>query len=244
MQYRSFGPYFHNATSSYQGQCPCSSHTYNCALPTPFPFPKADWISFTTDLENQIYYITPKPKNYKLFTNLVKNIARKHISRGCRNRYVPCLNEEILNMLDKYQTLFKEDPFAEESITAGEQLMASMTQERQRKWLDTIESTDMSRNSKKAWNLIRKPNNDPAIPKHQHYPHTANQVAHQLLVNGQTKRKKAPRAKFRKNGKQNIEPNLTSPFAAQEFSNGIAALKNGKAIGLDGIFTQEPKHFD
>ena len=90
----------------------------------------------------------------------------------------------------------------------------------------------MSRNSKKAWHLIRKLNNNPAIPKHQYYPVTANQVAHQLLVNGQTKGKKAPRVKFRKNGKQNMESNLTSPFTAQEFSNGIAALKNG-------IFTEE-----
>ena len=62
--------------------------------------------------------------------------------------------------------LYKEDFFAEDTITAGEQLKASMTQERQRKWLDTIESTDMSRNSKKAWNLIRKLDNDPAITKH------------------------------------------------------------------------------
>ena len=208
-----------------------------------FNLQKADWISFTTDLENQIYNITPNPENYKLFTNLVQNIARKHIPRGCRTRYVRCLNEEILNMLDKYKTLYKEDPFAEDTITAVEQLMASMTQERQRKWLDTIELMVMSRNSKKAWNLIRKLNNDPAIPKHQHYPVTANQVAHQLLVNGQTKGKKAPRVKFRKNKKQNMEPNPTSLFTAQEFSNGIAALKNGKAIGLDGIITEELKHF-
>ena len=69
-----------------------------------FNFQKADWISFTTDLENQIYNITPNLKNYKLFTNLVQNIARKHIPRGCRTRYVPCLNEESLNMLDKYKT--------------------------------------------------------------------------------------------------------------------------------------------
>ena len=41
-----------------------------------------------------------------------------------------------------------------------------------------------------------------------------------------------------------MEPNLASPFTAQEFSNGIAALENGKAIGLDGIFTEELKHFD
>ena len=177
-----------------------------------FNFQKADWISFTTDFENQIYNITPNPKNYELFTNLVQNIARKHIPRGCRTRYVPRLNEESLSMLDMYKTLYKEDPFAENTITAEEQLMASMTQERQRKWLDTIESTDMSRNSKKAWNLIRKLNNDSAIPKHQHYPVTANQVTHQLLVNGQTKGKKALRVKFRQNEKQNMEPNLTSPF--------------------------------
>ena len=122
--------------------------------------------------------------------------------------------------------------------------MASITQECQRKFLDTIESSDMSRNSKKAWNLIRKLNNDPAILKHQHYPITANQVAYQILVNRQTIGKKALTVKFRKDGKQNMEPNLTSPFTAQEFSNGIAAVKNGKAIDLDGIFTKELKHFD
>ena len=208
-----------------------------------FNFQKADWICFTTDLENQICNTTPSPKNYKLFTNLVQNIARKHIPHGFRTRYVPCLGEESLIMLDKYKTSYKEDPLAEDTITVGEHLIVSMTQERQRKWLDTIESTDMPRNSKKAWNLIQKLNNDPAIPKHQHYSVTANQVAHQLLVNGQTKGKKAFRVKFRKNKKQNMEPNLTSPFTAQEFSNGIGALKNGKAIGLDGIFTEELKHF-
>ena len=243
MQKRRSGFYSHNSTSSYQCQCPCNSHTYNCTSPTPFNFQKADWISFTTDLQNQIYTITPSPKNYKLFTNLVQNIARKHIPRGCLTRYVPCLNEESLNMLDKYKTLYKEDPFVEDTIPAGKQLMASMNQERQRKWLDTIESMGTSRNSKKAWNLIRKLNSNPAISKHQHYPITANQVAHQLLVNRQTKEKKASRVKFKKHEKQNMESNLTSPFTVQEFSNSIAALKNGKAIDLDGIFTEELKHF-
>ena len=121
--------------------------------------------------------------------------------------------------------------------------MVSMTQERQRKWLDTIEPMDMSRNSKKACNLIRKLNNDPAIPKHQHYPVTTNQLAHQILVNRQTKGKKAPRVKFRKNERYSMEPNLTSLFTAQEFSNGIATLKNGTVIGLEGIFPEELKDF-
>ena len=76
-----------------------------------FNFQKADWISFTTDLENQIYNITPNSKNCKLFSNLVQNTARKHIPRGCRTRYVPCLNEESLNMLDKYKNAIQGRPF-------------------------------------------------------------------------------------------------------------------------------------
>ena len=40
-----------------------------------------------------------------------------------------------------------------------------------------------------------------------------------------------------------MEPNLTSPFTAQELSNDIAALKNGQAIGFNAIFTEELKHF-
>ena len=119
--------------------CPISVSVHAAVTPTIVPyqrcfnFQKADWISFTTDLENQIYNITPNPKNYELFTNLVQNIARKHILRGCQARYVPYLNEESLNMLDKNKMLYKEDPFAEDTITAGEQLMASMTQKHQRK---------------------------------------------------------------------------------------------------------------
>ena len=73
-----------------------------------FNFQKADWISSTNDLENQIYNIIPNPKNYKIFTNLVQNIARKHIPRGCRTRYVPCLNKESLNMLYKHKMLYKK----------------------------------------------------------------------------------------------------------------------------------------
>ena len=40
-----------------------------------------------------------------------------------------------------------------------------------------------------------------------------------------------------------MEPNLISPSTAHQLSNGIAALKKGKAIGLDGIFTEDLKHF-
>ena len=36
---------------------------------------------------------------------------------------------------------------------------------------------------------------------------------------------------------------LTKPFSPEELNTSINTLKNGKAIGLDNIFTEDIKHF-
>ena len=52
---------------------PISVSVHAAVTPTIMPyqrrlnFQKADWISFTTDLENQIYNITPNPKKLRTF---------------------------------------------------------------------------------------------------------------------------------------------------------------------------------
>ena len=99
----------------------------------------------------------------------------------------------------------------------------------------------MSKNSKKAWSLIRKISNDPSTPTQQQYTTTANQVAYQLLLNGKSTTKQ-PRPKVdRLQHSQNT--GLTEPFSLEELNISIKALKTGKAIGLDNIFTEEIKHF-
>ena len=47
--------------------------------------------------------------------------------------------------------MFDEDPFSDETTEVGEQVMESISQERRKTWLALIESTDMSKNNKKAW---------------------------------------------------------------------------------------------
>ena len=67
--------------------------------PTSVPFrrrfncQKADWTDFSEELERKIEHITPVSSNYDWFVLLVKKSARKHISRGCREQYIPGLSE-------------------------------------------------------------------------------------------------------------------------------------------------------
>ncbi|KAJ8404302.1 hypothetical protein AAFF_G00340750 [Aldrovandia affinis] len=97
----------------------------------------------------------------------------------------------------------------------------------------------MSKNSKKAWSLIRKISNDPSTPTQQQYTTTANKVAHQLLFNGISTTKQ-PRPKVDR-VKHSKTMGLTKPFSLEELNTSINTLKTGKAIGLDNIFTEEIK---
>jgi len=54
-------------------------------------------------------------------------------------------------------------------------------------WHSLISDTDMKNSSKKAWGLMKKLDCDPSTPN-MLGPVTANQVAHQLLLNGKTKK--------------------------------------------------------
>ena len=136
--------------------------------------------------------------------------------------------------------MFESDPFPEETISTGEKVMESISQERQKTWNSLLESTDMSKNSKKAWSLIRKLRGDPKAAPQQPKV-TANQVAHQLLLNGKSgKGQKKTKLDHSKNSE---DPGYTRPFTMEELINAISSLKPGKAIGLDDIATEQIKYF-
>ena len=84
-------------------------------------------------------------------------------------------------------------------------------------------------------------NLNPAEPKQHDFTTTAITVAHQLLQNGKPM-EKIPRPKI-KHVEYIEDTGLTTQFSSDEHNAGIKALKNGKAIGLVGIFTKEVKQF-
>ncbi|KAJ4939512.1 hypothetical protein JOQ06_028960 [Pogonophryne albipinna] len=146
-----------------------------------FNYKKADWKGFTNELEEKITNIIPVSKNYDQFANLVLKTARKHIPRGCRVEYIPGLSKDCAGLYDNYVSMFEADPFSDETTTQGEKVMESIAQERSKTWNALIESTDMLKNSKKAWARIKLRGDPKAAPQHPKV--TANQVANQLLEN-------------------------------------------------------------
>ena len=69
---------------------------------------------------------------------------------------------------------------------------------------------------------------------------TADQVAHQLLLNGKRNKLHVPRRE--KMPRQTVtESKLTSPFL--DLLHGVKVLKNNKAAGLDDMLCEQIKHF-
>ena len=93
----------------------------------------------------------------------------------------------------------------------------------------------MTHNSKKVSSLIKKKlSNDPRKAD-QHVNVTLNQVAHQLILNGQRQ------SKIKRCGQEKHD--FDDDFTIIELQNWLKHLKNGKAAGLDEILTEEIENF-
>ena len=212
--------------------------------PTPFRrrfnFRKADWNGYSTELDNSIEDVEPIPSNYNRFVENVRVASRRHIPRGCRTDYVQGLTDESKNLYEAYKQQYSSNPFDKRTMESGNLLLDKMTEEKRKIWEEVITSTNMTHNSRKAWKTINKLSNDPTSSNPPCLV-TANQVAHQLLVNGRGTMPSKP--------KRPVLPPATEgdtskvyPFSEGEYNKGVAALKNNKAAGRDDILVEQLKH--
>ena len=66
----------------------------------------------------------------------------------------------------------------------------------------------------------------------------ANQVAHQLLINGQGTMPTKPKRPIL----PPIQEGIVCPFSEEEYKQGISALKNNKAAGSDDVLVEQQQH--
>ena len=188
-----------------------------------FNLKKANWEQYCRQyayqLDAAVENIPATAECYDQFVNALRKVARKNIPRGCRRNYVPGLTPESIQLIEEYREKYEEDPFADSTITLGDELMSVISDERRKAWQTLIESTDMTHNSKKAWSTICKLCDDPCKPK-QHCNTTANQVAHQLLLNGRALNRQ-PKVRLDRQ-RYPDDPGFTRAFTAEELDIGIS----------------------
>jgi len=75
--------------------------------------------------------------HYQTFLQILQNVSKRHIPRGCRQHFIPGLSEASKGSLNKYEELFNKDPFSQETIACGIALMIALSEARDKKWIDT-----------------------------------------------------------------------------------------------------------
>ena len=210
-----------------------------------FNFRKAGWDKFTEELDNRVVIIDPEPDNYETFQNSVWKVAKDNIPRGCRKTYIPSLGDENKELYRDYEQSYNEDPFSENTIQLGENLLASISEERKNCWRDMITNINLTRNSKKAWKTLKKLNTEQTSTARTAAV-TPNSVANQLLLNGKPNNKERGYLKKTKTEMNQVlqsSDEIFFPFTMGELQEAINTLKPGKAAGLDGITPEMIKHF-
>lgn len=73
----------------------------------------ASWSQYAAKVDDRLRDTLPSPENYDLFVNVIWRASRQCIPRGCSTAYNPDLTYSASSLMNKYASLFSEDPFSE-----------------------------------------------------------------------------------------------------------------------------------
>ena len=98
---------------------------------------------------------------------------------------------------------------------------------------EIIRSDDLTHNSRKAWQTIRKISNEHTTPNPP-----CLITAHQLLVNGKASMPNKSKRPVLRQSREGIG-SVVHILSEEEYKKGITALKNGKAAGIDDVLVEQ-----
>ena len=210
------------------------------ALPKPrWNFRKANWEKYSEEIDKTCPRIPPTEENLHRFGRLLKTASKKHIPRGVRKMYIPCWSEESQKLLEEYEKTQNQE--------TAEELLTSLEENRRERWIEVVENMDMTRSSRHAWQTIKKIDPDKYQPRSAP-PIGADEVAKEIKQRGQHIPDHSFEKKMRKeyqktfNSLPKTDSQITSPISAEDMSEAIKSIKNGKAAGIDGIYPDMITH--
>ena len=91
-----------------------------------------------------------QPTTRVLYEN-VRVASSRDIPRGCPTEYVPGLTDEAMSLYEAYQPNYSSSPFGDGTIKSGSTPIDKMTEENRKRWEEVMTYTNMTHNSRKAW---------------------------------------------------------------------------------------------
>uniref|UniRef100_A0A1B0D7V9 Uncharacterized protein n=1 Tax=Phlebotomus papatasi TaxID=29031 RepID=A0A1B0D7V9_PHLPP len=98
--------------------------------------------------DHVVQFIPAHPGSYERFAKAMFAAAGRHIPRGFRKQYIPGWNENCDELYEEYN--------ATNNNKVAARLLTELDDQRKRKWRETVENTDFTHSSRKAWRLLRK----------------------------------------------------------------------------------------
>lgn len=191
---------------------------------TRWNFHKANWSLFTKTLDDSVRWIPPCIENYKHFTKLIINTAKKSIPRGYRKNYVPGWNDECETLYTSFKRTGNYD-YAKKTLEA-------LNNQRRERWIQLVEKTDFKHSSHKAWSLLRRLGSN-GKSKPSYPPINPNQITNHILglssasLHKQfSKETKSKLSKLKSEADQRSV--ITAPFTVEEIKSAIEKIKIGK----------------
>jgi hypothetical protein len=146
--------------------------------------------------------------------------------------YIPGWEENCENLYQEYQSTHERG--------LANDLLREVNDQRKQKWERTVESTNFTHSSRKAWTLLSNLGADTNITPSQNQNITANNIASLLLriskvpmnPNHIHSTKRALRQKRRELTEDIL---ISDDF---EFEDALLSVKPGKAAGLDGVYPE------
>ncbi|XP_055714426.1 uncharacterized protein LOC129808680 [Phlebotomus papatasi] len=154
-------------------------------------------------------------------------------SKDFDHQYIPGWNENCDELYEEYN--------ATNNNKVAARLLTELDDQRKRKWRETVENTDFTHSSRKAWRLLRKLGADSRCEATVNKI-SPNSVASRLIRVSKTKLSKVDleltRREVRCKRKTLTESSLSGRFSTADLECALLSVKLGKAAGFDGIYPE------